>query len=48
VNEEPTCQIIVIDMQNKMYIRMGAPVNADIRVGDLLTLYTEVLQKESH
>ena len=39
--------VVVIDMQNKMFIRMGAPLTADVRVGDLLSLYTEVLQRET-
>ena len=40
-------QTVVIDMQNKFFIRMACPLNADIRVGDLLTIYTEVLQREN-
>jgi hypothetical protein len=41
-------QTIVIDMQNRMFIRMAAPLTADVRIGDLLTLYTEVLARELH
>jgi hypothetical protein len=37
---------VVIDMQNKMFIRMAVPLSADVRVSDLLTLYTEVLAQE--
>lgn len=48
VTPKETSISVVIDMQNKMFIRMAAPLNADIRIGDLLTLYTEVLQREAH
>ena len=39
-------QTISIDMKNKFFLRVTVPLSADVRVGDLLTLYTEVLQKE--
>jgi hypothetical protein len=32
-----------IDLGNSVTITIDAPVQADIRLGDLLTLYTEVL-----
>lgn len=48
VTPNQTNQTVVLDMQNKMFIRMAAPLTADVRVGDLLTIYTEVLQKETH
>lgn len=38
---------IVIDMRNKFFLRVTVPLTADVRVGDLLTLYTEVLAKET-
>ena len=39
---------LTIEIQDKLFLRTTAPHEADIRVGDLLTLYTEVLRKESH
>lgn len=32
-----------LDMGNSVTITVDAPVQADVRLGDLLTLYTEVL-----
>ena len=37
---------IVLDMGKDLYIITHAPLTSDIRQGDLLTLYTEVLARE--
>jgi hypothetical protein len=34
----------VIEMKSGFYIRTSRPPGTDIRVGDLLTIYTEVLR----
>lgn len=48
VTTGPNNLTVVIDMQNKFFLRLACPLTADVRVGDLLTLYTEVLQRETH
>jgi len=42
----PLNQTVVLNVDGKTFLRFTAPNTADIRVGDLLTLYTEVLQPE--
>jgi hypothetical protein len=37
---------MILDMGNNVRITADVPVQADVKVGDLLTLYTEVLAKE--
>jgi hypothetical protein len=40
--------IIVLDLGNSHFIRTTCPLTSDVRKGDLLTLYTEVLQETPH
>ena len=37
---------IVLSIDDKQFLRISAPMPTDTRVGDLLTLYTEVLAPE--
>ena len=37
--------IAVLSIQDKLFLRIPIPSGADVRVGDLLSVYTEVLAK---
>jgi len=37
---------VVTDLQGKLFLRFKAPLTSDIRLGDLLTIFTEVLTQE--
>lgn len=41
-----TDQTIVLSIQDKVFLRTTCPLTSDVKVGDLLTLYTEVLAQE--
>ena len=43
-----TYQEVLVDIQGQVQFRTQAPYTADIREGDMLTLYTEVLAKKDH
>lgn len=36
-------QFVSIDIGNKVYLTFDVPINADVQLGDQLTLFTEVL-----
>jgi hypothetical protein len=46
ITHGPNNLIISIDVGQKFFFRFNAPLTSDVRVGDLLTLYTEVLVQE--
>lgn len=43
-----TSYTIVLAAQDKLFIRTTCPLTSDVKVGDLLTMYTEVLAQERH
>lgn len=38
--------IVTVDVGGKLFLRFKAPLTSDIRLGDLLTIFTEVLTQE--
>lgn len=34
---------VTLDIQGKLFLTFPVPLTSDVRIGDLLTLYTEVL-----
>jgi hypothetical protein len=43
-----TNQTIILSIADKYFLRTTCPLTSDVKVGDLLTLYTEVLAQERH
>jgi hypothetical protein len=48
IKTQPTQFEFVLDMGKGLYIITHAPLTSDLRIGDLLTLYTEVLVQRKH